>query len=146
MNLQQLSPHKKSSKKRKRVGRGPGSGHGKTSCRGHKGLKARSGGSSPPGYEGGQMPLIRRLPKRGFTNIFKEKFHVINIGDLERFDPASIVDLESLRSAGILKGKGKKLKVLGGGDLNKPLVVRAHKFSVSARNKIEALGGKVESI
>ena len=92
------------------------------------------------------MPLIRRLPKRGFTNIFKEKFHVINIGDLERFDPASIVDLESLRSAGILKGKGKKLKVLGGGTLNKPLVVRAHKFSVSAKNKIEALGGKVESI
>jgi len=92
------------------------------------------------------MPLIRRLPKRGFTNIFKEVFHVVNIGDLERFDPASIVDIEALRKAGILKGKGKKLKVLGGGALNKPLVVRAHKFSVSAKNKIEALGGKVESI
>jgi len=146
MNLQQLSPPKKANKKRKRVGRGPGSGHGKTSCRGHKGLKARTGGSSPPGYEGGQMPLIRRLPKRGFTNIFKEKFHVINIRDLERFEPASIVDIEALRKAGIIKGMGKKLKVLGGGALNKPLVVRAHKFSVSAKNKIEAIGGKVESI
>jgi large subunit ribosomal protein L15 len=146
MRIHDLSPMKGAKKKRKRVGRGPGSGHGKTSCRGHKGQKARSGGSLRPGFEGGQMPLHRRLPKRGFTNIFKEEYALIHVGDLERFSPDTELDLEVLRSAGLVKRAKKAVKLLGDGEITHPLTVKVNKTSKSAREKIKAVGGRVEIV
>jgi large subunit ribosomal protein L15 len=144
MRIHELSPGDHSKKDRKRVGRGPGSGHGKTACRGHKGQKARSGGGVRPGFEGGQMPLQRRLPKRGFTNIFKKEYALINLNVLNRFDPESILDLEALKKAGLVKRAKDGVKLLGNGEISHPLVVRVNKVSKTARAKIEAAGGKVE--
>jgi large subunit ribosomal protein L15 len=141
MELSNLKPKKGSRKPRKRVGRGPGSGHGKTAGRGEKGQKSRAGFSRMLGFEGGQMPLHRRLPKRGFTNIFKEEFHILNLADLDRFESGATVDESALRSAGLVKGGRKKIKILGNGDLTKKLTVQADKFSKTAREKIEAAGG-----
>jgi large subunit ribosomal protein L15 len=144
MRVNDLSPPKGSKKKGKRVGRGPGSGHGKTSCRGHKGQKSRSGGSIPPGFEGGQMPLQRRLPKRGFTNIFKKSYAIINVEDLKRFKEKSQLDAESLMEAGLVKEIKNGIKLLGDGDISIPVHIKVHKASRSAIKKIEAAGGKVE--
>ncbi|QQY79396.1 LSU ribosomal protein L15P [Keratinibaculum paraultunense] len=149
MKLNNLRPQAGGgTKKAKRVGRGTSSGHGKTSGRGHKGQKSRSGGGVRPGFEGGQMPLIRRMPKRGFTNIFAKQYAIVNIEDLNRFDENTIVTPELLIDEGVVK-KGKAvdgIKVLGNGELTKKLTVKAHKFSKTAAEKIEAAGGKVEVI
>ncbi len=135
-------------KRRKRVGRGMSSGYGKTSGKGHKGQKARAGKGVRPGFEGGQMPLYRRMPKRGFTNIFAKEYATINVEDLNRFENDTEVTPELLINEGIIKkGKIKSgIKVLGNGELNKKLIVKAHKFSGTATKKIEAAGGKVEVI
>jgi len=128
------------------VGRGPGSGHGKTSCRGHKGQNSRSGGGVRPGFEGGQMPLSRRVPKRGFTNIFKKKYAIIKISDLDRFEENSIVDVATLIKVGLVKKIYDGVKLLGNGEINKPLTIKVHKITNSALKKIEAAKGKVEVI
>lgn|SRR5512141_918415 len=141
MELNQLRPKKGSRHAKKRVGRGPGSGHGKTAGRGEKGQKSRSGFSRMLGFEGGQMPLHRRLPKRGFTNIFKTEFHILNLSDLEQFEEGSTIDAAALRAVGLIKGRERKIKVLGNGELTKKLTVQADKFSKTAREKIEAAGG-----
>ena len=146
MELSKLKPKKGARHAKKRVGRGPGSGHGKTAGRGEKGQKSRSGYSRMLGFEGGQMPLHRRLPKRGFTNIFKKEHAVVNLGDLERFDNGSTVDENALRKAGLVKGKNDGIKVLGNGKLTKKLNVRATKFSESAKKQIEAAGGTCQEI
>jgi len=142
--LGQLTPPRGAKKRPKRVGRGPGSGHGKTSCKGHKGQKARSGPHIRPGFEGGQMPLQRRLPKRGFTNIFKKRFALVHIRDLNRFPAGEVVDVEALRKAGLVKKAYDGVKIVGDGDLQVALTVRAHTCTESARKKIEAASGKVE--
>lgn len=144
--LSTLRPAAGASKPRKRVGRGPGSGHGKTASRGHKGLKARSGGKPHPGFEGGQMPLQRRLPKRGFTNIFKMVYQVVNIKDLSGFAAHTIVTRELLQRTGRVKSLSKPLKILGEGELTVPLTVQADKFSQVARQKIMAAGGTAEEL
>jgi len=146
MKLNELRPLPGSRKRRKRVGRGPGSGHGKTACRGHKGQNARSGGGVRPGFEGGQMPLQRRTPKRGFTNIFKKRFAIINVKDLGKFEANSLVDPAALKEKGIIKRVYDGVKVLGIGDIQIPLTVRVHKISSSAAQKIEKAAGKVEVI
>ena len=146
MELSNLKPKKGARHAKKRVGRGPGSGHGKTSSRGEKGQKSRSGYSAKLGFEGGQMPLHRRLPKRGFTNIFKKEYAVINLADLERFDNGATVDEAALRQAGLVKGRNDGIKVLGNGKLSKKLTVSATKFSATARQSIEAAGGTVQEI
>ncbi|HKR63507.1 MAG TPA: 50S ribosomal protein L15 [Thermoanaerobaculia bacterium] len=146
MELSNLKPKKGSRHAKKRVGRGPGSGHGKTAARGEKGQKSRSGYSGKRGFEGGQMPLHRRLPKRGFTNIFKKDYAVVNISDLERFDNGATVDENALRQAGLVKGQHDGVKVLGDGELSKKLTVSATKFSASARKQIEAAGGTCQEI
>jgi large subunit ribosomal protein L15 len=145
MRLDELKPAPGSNKKRKRVGRGDGSGHGKTSCRGHKGQGARSGGNVQPGFEGGQMPLQRRLPKRGFHNPFRVKMSVVNLAQLEAL-PESEVTPESLTQHGLIAGKNRRVKILGEGKLSKALTVKAHGISATAKEKIEAAGGKVELI
>ncbi|RJQ53576.1 MAG: 50S ribosomal protein L15 [Actinobacteria bacterium] len=146
MNLHELRPAKGSTKKRKRVGRGVGAGHGRTSGRGHKGQKARSGGGKGPGFEGGQQPLQRRLPKLpGFKNPFKKQFNIINVSSLERFEAKSVVDAAALEAKGMLSKKGLPVKILGDGDLTKELTVKADAVSGSARAKIEKAGGKVET-
>ncbi|MGI6513032.1 MAG: 50S ribosomal protein L15 [Syntrophomonadaceae bacterium] len=132
--------------RRKRVGRGTGSGHGKTSTRGHKGQKARSGGGVRPGFEGGQMPLQRRIPKRGFTNIFKKNYSIVNVKDLERFDDDTVVTPALLIESGLIKSVQDGVKVLGDGELTKRLVVKAHKVSRTAESKIAARGGRIEVI
>lgn len=129
---------------RKRVGRGPGSGHGKTACRGNKGQKSRSGYSHKIGFEGGQMPLYRRLPKRGFTNIFRKEFAVVNLDVLNRLPAGTEVTPELLRATGIVKNLKDGLKILGDGTLDKKLTVKAHKFSRTALDKIAAAGGTTE--
>jgi len=144
MQLHDLAPAPGSRKNRKRVGRGPGSGMGKTSTRGHKGLKARSGGSVRPGFEGGQMPIYRRLPKRGFTNIFKSNNAVLNIKDLERFEEGVTIDPQILYQANLVKGRVDGIKILGTGDVTKKLVLKNLLVSRTAREKIEAAGGSVE--
>ena len=145
MGLDNLKPAKGATRQRKRVGRGPGSGLGKTSGRGEKGQKSRSGFSHKDGFEGGQMPLHRRVPKRGFTNArFKKEIIEVNLGRLEGFDAGTIVTPEILLKHGIIKKVGDGVKVLGDGDLTKALTVRAHKFSASAQTKITSLGGKAE--
>ena len=146
MDLNNLKPKKGSRHAKKRVGRGPGSGHGKTASRGEKGQKSRSGYSRMLGFEGGQMPLHRRLPKRGFTNIFKKTNAVVNVSDLERFDNGATVDENALRGAGLVKGAADGVKILGDGKLTKKLTVHATKFSASARKQIEAAGGTCQEI
>jgi len=146
MKLNELRPPKGARKKRKRIGRGEGSGHGGTSTKGHKGLKARSGGTRSPGFEGGQMPLQRRLPKRGFTNPFRKEWSVVNLGDLSAFPEGAVVDVEGLKSSGLVKKVAFGVKILGDGEISRPLTVRAHAFSLAAKKKIEAAGGKAEVI
>ncbi|MGZ5442275.1 MAG: 50S ribosomal protein L15 [Thermoanaerobaculia bacterium] len=146
MELSNLKPKKGARHAKKRLGRGPGSGHGKTAGRGEKGQKSRSGFSRKLGFEGGQMPLHRRLPKRGFTNIFKKEYAVVNLSDLERFDNGATVDEAALRKAGIVKGQVDGVKVLGNGKLSKKLTVSATKFSATAKQAIEAAGGAVQEI
>lgn len=134
-------------KRAKRVGRGPGSGHGKTSTRGHKGQKARSGGAKGPGFEGGQMPLQRRLPMRGFTNArFRREFSVVNVEQLNRFADGTVITPELLLSSRVIRNMKDGVKILGGGDLEKRLVVRAHAFSKEAARKIESAGGQVVAL
>ncbi|MBI4515038.1 MAG: 50S ribosomal protein L15 [Deltaproteobacteria bacterium] len=146
MNLSNLTPARGANKKRKRVGRGPGSGHGKTSCRGHKGRGARSGGNTPPGYEGGQMPLQRRLPKHGFKNPTRRSFAIVNLATLEeRFEGGATVDPDQLAQRRVVR-RGLPVKILGEGQLTKALTVHAHKFSGSAKASIEAAGGRAEVI
>ncbi|HEB76788.1 MAG TPA: 50S ribosomal protein L15 [Nitrospirae bacterium] len=147
MRIDELKPAAGSRKRRKRVGRGPGSGHGKTSCKGHKGQKSRSGGTKGPGFEGGQMPLQRRLPKRGFSNHpFRKVYAITNLKVLSRIEDVDTVTPELLVERGILKDVKDGLKVLGDGELSRPLTVRAHAFSSSAAEKISASGGKAEVI
>ncbi len=145
ITLDMLKPHEGAKKKKKRVGRGPGSGHGKTACRGHKGQRSRSGGGVPPGFEGGQMPLYRQLPKRGFKNPFRKVYGVVNVKDLSRLDQDQ-VDLETLQSRGMVAKRFKLLKVLGEGSIDRPVTVKAHAVSKTAREKIEAVGGRIELI
>lgn len=146
MKLHELKPAEGSTHKPKRVGRGVGSGWGKTAGRGNKGLKARSGGGVRPGFEGGQMPLHRRLPKRGFTNIFKKVIAVVNVSDLSRFEQGAVVDEASLVRSGLIKGRNDGIKLLGRGDINIALTVKLNAVSRSAKEKIEAAGGTVEVI
>ncbi len=146
MKLFELQPSEGSTKSRKRLGRGHGSGLGKTSGRGHKGQKARSGGGVRIGFEGGQMPIYRRLPKRGFTNIFAKEYVEVKVSDLNKFDNGATVDAEALKAAGIIKKTCDGIKVLGNGSLEKKLTVKASKFTGSAKEKIEAAGGNVEVI
>lgn len=146
MKLNELSPAKGSRSARKRLGRGVGSGTGKTAGRGSKGLKSRSGGSVRPGFEGGQMPIHRRLPKRGFTNIFKKNFVEINIRDLTRFETGSLVDKGALIQEGLVRGKNDGIVLLGKGDISIPLTIKVNRISKGAREKIEGAGGTVEVI
>jgi large subunit ribosomal protein L15 len=147
MDLSNLRPAIGSTKNRKRIGRGPGSGNGKTAGKGHKGQNARSGGGVKPGFEGGQMPLQRRLPKRGFKSLNKKVYALVNLRDLQEiFEAGSLVDIEALGKNGLVSKIYDGIKVLGDGDLDKALTVKAHKFSQSAIAKIEAAGGKAEVI
>lgn len=144
MKLHELAPAPGSTKKKKRVGRGTGSGTGTTAGRGSHGQNSRSGGGVRPGFEGGQMPLQRRLPKRGFHNIFATKYAIVNLSDFDKFKAGSVVNIESLIEAGIIKKSLDGLKVLGNGEISKKLTVEAKKFSKSAKEKIESAGGKAE--
>ena len=144
MKLHELSPAPGSVKDVKRIGRGHGSGNGKTAGKGHKGQKARAGHGMRPGFEGGQMPLQRRIPKRGFNNIFAEEYAIINVAALEMFDDGAVVDVEALVKKGIVKDASKAVKVLGNGNLSKKLTVKGLNFSDTAKQKIEAVGGTVE--
>ena len=144
--IHQLAPAKGSKQKRKRIARGQGSGHGKTACRGHKGQKSRSGGGPRPGFEGGQMPLQRRLPKRGFTNIFKKRYNIINIQDLDRFEINSKIDFDTLKNKGLIRNKIKEIKLLAKGDITKPISIQVNKISIAARKKLERAGGMVEIV
>ncbi len=146
MNLHNLTGAPGARRRRKRVGRGEASGWGKTAGRGHKGQHARSGSGYRPTFEGGQMPLIRRLPKRGFNHPSKTVYHVVNIGALNEFDEGTEVTPDMLARVGLARGRSDGVKILGGGELKKKLVVRAHAFSASARAKIEAAGGRCEAI
>ncbi len=142
LTLANLSPQKGATKNRKRLGRGPGSGHGKTAGRGHKGYKSRSGSGIKPGFEGGQMPLQRRLPKRGFTNIFKKEYTIVSLTQLDSFDGSEEITIAAMVKAGLVK-KGSLVKILANGDVTKALNISVDKISGSAKNKIEAAGGKV---
>jgi large subunit ribosomal protein L15 len=144
MRLHELSPAKGARKAKKRIGRGVGSGWGKTAGRGSKGQNSRSGGGIRPGFEGGQMPIQRRLPKRGFKNVFAKRLVTINVRDLTRFESGSTVDEQQLASLGIVKGKRDGIKLLGQGSIDYPVNVKVNAVSRSAREKIEAAGGKVE--
>ena len=144
MKLNELLPPEGSRRTRKRVGRGVGSGHGKTAGRGTKGHNSRSGGGVRPGFEGGQMPLHRRLPKGGFTNIFKKKIAVINIRDLAKFESGNIVDEAALIRVGLVKGRRDGIKLLGKGEINIPLTIKVNEVSKNAREKIIAAGGNIE--
>lgn len=146
MKLNELSPAEGSRSSRKRLGRGVGSGLGKTAGRGSKGHRSRSGGGTRPGFEGGQMPIHRRLPKRGFANIFKKKIVILNIVDLKRFESGAIVDEATLVTFGMAKGQYDAIKLLGYGDIDFPITVKVNAASKSAIDKIEAAGGKVEVI
>ena len=147
MKLYELQPAAGSVKDVKRIGRGHGSGNGKTAGKGHKGQKARSGGSIRPGFEGGQMPLQRRMPKRGFNNIFATVYATVNVSDLEaRFESGAAVDAQALKECGLVKDAKDGIKVLGDGELTKALTIRAAKFTASAQEKIEKAGGKAEVI
>ena len=146
MKLHELSPAPGSVKASYRKGRGPGSGNGKTAGKGHKGQNARSGGGVRPGFEGGQLPLYRKLPKRGFYNRFATQYAVINLSTLAKFEDGAVVDLEVLRNCGIVKTNEDKLKVLGNGELTNKITVKAAVFSASAKEKIEAAGGRTEVV
>ena len=147
MGLNNLKPAEGSKFNRKRVGRGPGSGNGKTAGRGYKGAQSRSGWKYKRGFEGGQMPLHRRVPKRGFTNIFRTEYDVVNLDQLEKlFEKGATVTVESLREAGIVSSRTAQVKVLGRGEVTKALTVQAHKFSGKAAEKLAAAGGKAEAI
>ena len=146
MRLNDLAPEVGQRKARKRVGRGVGAGSGKTAGRGNKGQNARSGGGVRPGYEGGQMPIHRRLPKRGFKNYFKKVFAIVNVGDLNQFEDQTVVDEVALIKSGLVKGARDGIKILGNGDVQVALNLRVNKISASAREKIEAAGGKIEVI
>ena len=144
--LSRLAPPEGSRKKRKRVGRGTGSGLGKTSGRGQKGQKSRSGGGIARGFEGGQMPLQRRMPKRGFKNPFRKEWVVVNLGALEDFEDGAVVDLEAMVGKGLVKKVVDGVKILGKGEISKKLTVRAHAISAGAREKLEKAGGSFEEI
>ena len=144
MKLHELSPAEGSAKSAWRKGRGPGSGNGKTAGKGHKGQNARSGGGVRPGFEGGQIPLYRKLPKRGFTNHFAKNYAIVNVSDLNRFEDGAIVDVEALLAAKIIRKPMDGVKVLGGGEITKKVTVKAAVFSATAKEKIEAAGGKTE--
>jgi len=147
VNLNELAPAPGSKKDRKRVGRGNASGHGTYSCRGMKGQKARAGCNIRPGFEGGQLPIIKRLPrKRGFTNIFKTEFSLVNVEELIVFEADSEVSLEKLLESGLVKTLAKPVKILARGDLDRPLIISANKFSDAAKAKIEAAGGRIEEV
>lgn len=146
MELNSIKPAIGATKNRKRIGRGPGSGHGKTATKGHKGQKARSGGSIKAGFEGGQMPMQRRLPKRGFKPPARIEYSVVNLGQLEIFEPGSCIDLESLLKSGLVSKVLDGIKILATGEVTKPLTVKANKFSVAAKEKIIAAGGTIEEI
>lgn len=146
MRLGELRGAPGSTKKRKRIGRGPGSGHGKTSTRGHKGQKSRSGGKVHPWFEGGQMPLQRRIPKRGFTSIFKQEYQVVNLGLLEKCGRVEIINPLVLKNSGLIKKENLPVKILGEGKIDFPVTIQAQAFSQSAKGKILAAGGKVELI
>ncbi|HCH28985.1 MAG TPA: 50S ribosomal protein L15 [Ruminococcaceae bacterium] len=146
MKLHELSPAFGSTKESKRIGRGHGSGNGKTAGKGHKGQKARAGHGMRPGFEGGQMPLQRRVPKRGFNNIFAEEWLAINVSALEAFEDGAVVDAKALQEKGIIKKADKPVKVLGNGKLTKKITVNLNAFSASAAEKINAAGGKAEVI
>ncbi len=146
LTLNNLSPAAGSRRKKKRVGRGPGSGRGKTATRGHKGALSRSGYTQKLGFEGGQMPLHRRLPKRGFTNIFKKEYVLVALNDLNRFESGSTVDREALVKAGVIKKSDAMVKVLANGDISVSIALEVDKISASARAKIEAAGGSVKSV
>lgn len=146
MKIGDLKPTEGSKKRSKRVGRGIGSGHGKTSCKGHKGQKSRSGGTKGQGFEGGQMPLQRRLPKRGFKNRFKIEHEVINLKDISKIEELDIITPETLIERGIIKGIKHGIKVLGEGEIKRPLTIQADAFSASALAKISAAGGKAEVV
>ena len=146
MKLHELAPAVGSKKKRKRIGRGPGSGHGKTATKGHKGLLARSGGGKGPGFEGGQMPLIRRVPKYGFTNPFRTQYAVVNLKSVAALAATDPITPQVLVEAGLIKRKALPVKILGHGEVGRPIVIQAHKFSKSAAEKIQAAGGRAEVI
>ena len=146
MKLHELSPAVGSTKEAKRIGRGHGSGNGKTACKGHKGQQARAGRGIRAGFEGGQMPLQRRVPKRGFNNIFATKFAIVNVSDLEVFEAGAVIDTAALQDKGLVKKAYDGVKVLGNGNLSKAVTVKASAFSESAKSKIEAAGGKAEVI
>ncbi|MGE0469765.1 MAG: 50S ribosomal protein L15 [Nitrospira sp.] len=146
MNLHELAPARGAKKRRKRIGRGPGSGHGKTATKGHKGLLARSGGGKRPGFEGGQMPLVRRLPKFGFRNPSRVEYAIVNLTSLVDWTGSETITPQAMVDAGLVKRKKRPIKILGNGELKKPLVVQAHKFSKSAEAKIQSAGGRVEVI
>jgi large subunit ribosomal protein L15 len=144
MKLNDLRPAKGATSAKKRIGRGQGSGLGQTSGKGHKGLRARSGGGTKPGYEGGQMPLQRRLPKRGFVNVFRKEYSIVHVKDLNRFDPGSVVDVSALKAAGLIKKVADGVKLLADGDVDRPLTVKVDKASRAAAGKIVAAGGTLE--
>lgn len=147
MRLHDLKPQPGAKHRRKRLGRGEGSGLGKTSGRGHKGQRARSGGTVREGFEGGQMPLHRRLPKRGFNNADHTIYYIpVNVSDLEGFDAGTEINVETLRKAGLAKGRGQGVKILGQGDISKKLTLKVQAFSASAKQKIEAAGGTCEAV
>jgi large subunit ribosomal protein L15 len=146
MRLSELQPAPGSKHSKKRVGRGPGSGWGKTAGRGHKGQNSRAGGGTKPGFEGGQMPLTRRIPKRGFTNIFRKPWSIVNIRDLNRFAMDTVVDVEILSRAGLVKPQCQRIKLLGQGEVKVALVVKVQAVSAQARARIEAAGGRVEVV
>ncbi|HET9961722.1 MAG TPA: 50S ribosomal protein L15 [Nitrospiraceae bacterium] len=146
MKLHELAPSEGAKHKRKRIGRGPGSGHGKTATKGHKGLKARSGGAKRPGFEGGQMPLIRRIPKYGFANPFRTEYAIVNLKSLAELQTTEAITPQLLINEGLVRRKGQLVKILGQGEVTRPLVVQAHKFSKSAEAKIQAAGGRAEVI
>lgn len=146
MRLHDLQPAPGSQTKAKRLGRGTGSGLGKTSGKGHKGAKARSGGGKGPGFEGGQMPLMRRIPKSGFKNPFRKEYAIVNVSDLEQFEDGATVTIELLRAAGLVNGLKDGVKLLGNGELTRKLTVQVNRYTGSAKEKIEKAGGKAEEV
>ena len=146
MRIEELGPRPGAKKSKKRVGRGDGSGHGKTACRGENGQGSRAGGTKGPYFEGGQMPLVRRIPKRGFVNIFRKEYTEVNLRDIDRIAGADTIGPDQLFDEGVVKRLGAGIKVLGHGDIKRPVTIQAHKFSKGAQQKIEAAGGKAEVI